>query len=464
MLSLNAKVLLPAILALALQACVINPRPVQPERFDLITGRTAVIAHRGGPGPDGTRASAGRSLAAGVSYIELDVRLTRDGEAVILHDPTVDRTTDGTGVVAEMTLAQVRRLDAGVKYRDPAHPARSFAGERVPTAKEMIRFVGRRGVILLELKVPEAADAVVAAVQREKAFPRVVVRSADHAVLRRIKELDSRVLIGTMGTLPQENLQGFADQLKDLGVVSFTAVAIDRAQVETFRSRGIAVWGSNTNDPAVMRKLIDAGVDGIITDSSPVLAKLLKKQEPSEPPHRPESEDEDEPIEVSGLTGVRAGVWAIPEFKATVPAGLRKFTQAGLFDFGMDFSLDVAPIFIQSSFDYAFSSELSIVNFSVQAGVEADLGKMVLPLSLRASLGVMFAQLEVDDSRFGDFDHGIGFLTRVELLGKVSTSVVTSLWVDFRHIEFDYRPTVVSGDDAAGGATFAVGLSIGLRF
>jgi glycerophosphoryl diester phosphodiesterase len=462
MLSLNAKVLLPAVLGLALQACASRPREVPQDHVDLITGRTEVIAHRGGPGPDGTRASAGRSLAAGVSYIELDVRLTKDGQAVILHDPTVDRTTDGKGAVAEMTLAQVRRLDAGVKYRDPAQPARSFLGERIPTVREMIRHVGTRGVVLLELKVADAAERVVTAIQLERAFSRVIVRSADRDVLRRLKELDARVRIGTMGKLPEKDLDGFAEELKQLGVVAFTVPAIDKAQVEPFRSRGIAVWGSNTNDPALMRKLLDAGVDGIITDQAQLLTDLIQRKEPPAIPN-PE-DDEEEPIEVAGLAGLRAGVWAIPEFKATIPAGLRKIEQTALFDLGMDFSLDVAPFFVQSSFDYAFSSDLSVVSFSVQAGVETDLGKMVLPLSLRASVGVMFAQLEVDESRFGDFDHGIGFLTRVELLGKVSSSVVTSLWVDYRQIEFDYKPSVVSGDDHAGGATFAAGLSIGIRF
>ena len=59
----------------------------------------------------------------------------------------------------------------------------------------------------------------------------------------------------------------------------------------------------------------------------------------------------------------------------------------------------------------------------------------------------------MDEAQFGDFEHGVGFMARVELLGQVSTSVVTSLWVDYRHVEFDFKPSVLSGDDHAGGAT-----------
>ncbi len=462
MVALNAKALLTALAALTLQACAARPRAVPQDRAELVTGRTVVIAHRGGPGPDGTRASAGRLLAAGVTHLEVDVRLTLDGEAVILHDPTVDRTTDGTGAVAEMTLKQVRRLDAGVKYRDPTQPGRSFLGERIPTVKEMIRFVGSRGVLLLELKVADAAEPVVAAVQRERAFSRVVVRSADRDVLRRIRELDARVLLGTMGKMPDRNLDGFAQELEALGVVAFTAPAVDRAQVAPFRSRGIAVWGSNTNDPAVMRKLIDAGVDGIITDSSSILAALLQGHEPPKPSD-PE-EDEEEPIEVAGQATLRTGVWMIPEFKSMIAAGRREFERMALFDVGLDFSLDVKPFYVQSSFEYAVSSEISIISFSVQGGVEAELGTLGVPLAFRGSVGVIFSQLEVDEPAFGDFDHGIGFLARTELVARVSESVVASLWVDFRHIEFDFRPTVLGGDDSAGGATVAVGLSIGIRF
>jgi glycerophosphoryl diester phosphodiesterase len=462
MVALNAKALLLAVAALALQACAARPRAASQERVDLITGRTVVIAHRGGPGPDGTRASAGRSLAAGVSFIEVDVRLTRDGEAVILHDPTVDRTTDGSGAVAEMTLKQVRRLDAGVKYRDPAQPARSFLGERIPTVREMIRFVGARGVLLLELKVPEAAEPVVDAVQRERAFSRVVVRSADRTVLHRIRDLDGRILVGTMGKMPDQNVDGFAEELEAAGIVAFTAPAVDRAQVAPFRSRRIAVWGSNTNDPAVMRKLIDAGVDGIITDSSSVLAGLLQGQEPPRPSDP--DDDEEEPIEVAGQASLRTGALMIPEFKSVIPAGRREFQRMALFDVGLDFSLDVRPFYVQSSFEYALSSEISIISFSLQGGVEADLGNVGIPLAFRGAAGVIFSQLEVDEPAFGDFDHGIGFLARAELVGRVSESVVASLWVDFRHIEFDFKPAVLSGDDSAGGATVAVGLSIGVRF
>jgi glycerophosphoryl diester phosphodiesterase len=230
----------------------------------LISGETRVIAHRGGTGPDGTVAGCLRTMADGVAFLELDVRLTRDGHAVILHDPTVDRTTDGSGSVERLTLAEVKRLDAGVKY------ASAYAGERIPTVLELLRAVGPRAVVLLELKVPQAAEPVLYAIQAADAFDRAVVRTFDKEVLRKIRDRDPRFLTGTMGVMPDfRDIDQDVKELQSLGVRSFTPQtgrSVIRPLVDRFHAAGIAVWGTNTNDETQWRRLIDAGVDGIITD------------------------------------------------------------------------------------------------------------------------------------------------------------------------------------------------------
>jgi glycerophosphoryl diester phosphodiesterase len=232
-----------------------------------------VIAHRGGTGPDGTIAGCRRTLADGVAFLELDVRMTRDGHAVILHDPTVDRTTDGTGAIAKLTLAEVKQLDAGVKFD------RAYAGERIPTVLELLRAVGPGAVILLELKVPEATDPVIHAVQTAGAFDRAVVRTMSHDLLRRIRDRDPRILTGTMGRMPDfDGLDAYIKELKALGVRSFTpqtGLPVVRQRVERFQAAGIAVWGTNTNDEREWRRLIDAGVDGIITDRPAQLSATI---------------------------------------------------------------------------------------------------------------------------------------------------------------------------------------------
>jgi glycerophosphoryl diester phosphodiesterase len=222
----------------------------------LVDGTTRVIVHRGGK-PEGTIAGGEASIAAGIRFLEFDVRLTKDGHAVILHDPTVDRTTDGKGAVADLTLAELKKLDAG-------------GGRRVPTVFELLRAVGSRAVVLLELKVPGAAKAVMDAVRDAGAADRAVIRMADRAVLRLLRAADARLLLGTMS----------ADvDVLDLGLAAYTPLKneqLTREAVARLRAAGIAVWGTNTNDEAAMRRLVEVGVDGIITDSPDLLFRVLR--------------------------------------------------------------------------------------------------------------------------------------------------------------------------------------------
>jgi glycerophosphoryl diester phosphodiesterase len=267
-----------AVLLLAAASCA------APDVADLRlqTGRTRVIAHRGGTGPDGTVAGCRRTLAMGVVFLELDVRLTKDGQAVILHDPSVDRTTDGRGPVDQMTFEELRRLDAGVKFRDPAEPDRSYAGERVPTVAELLHAVGDRGVVLLELKVLKAAGPVMEAIRAEGAFQRAVVRTDDMEVLAAIRNSEPRILTGTFGPLPAEaELAALVAQLRGLGVSTITPRQVpSRDAVRRFQAAGIAVWATNTNDEVVMRQWIDVGADGIITDRPELLASILRTGSP----------------------------------------------------------------------------------------------------------------------------------------------------------------------------------------
>jgi glycerophosphoryl diester phosphodiesterase len=112
-----------------------------------------VIAHRGDSAhrPENTLASFASAVELGVEMVELDVQVTRDGHVVVIHDATVDRTTNGQGAVAEMTLAELRRLSAGY----PERFGDAYAGERIPTLAEVMSLMRGRGRILIEIK-PDA--------------------------------------------------------------------------------------------------------------------------------------------------------------------------------------------------------------------------------------------------------------------------------------------------------------------
>lgn len=242
---------------LLLAACGAPPR--------LLDGRVKVLAHRGSAGLDGTIAGAERSIALGVEILEMDVRLTRDGRAVILHDASVNRTTDGRGPVAAMTLEELKRLDAGVKFGRP--------GERVPTVEELLAAVRGRAWVTLELKVVAAADRVVEAIREAGAFAWVVVRSPELQRLGALKKAEPRLLTGAMAP-PNAD----PDALAALGIAAWTPssnAGLSRETVARFHAAGLAVWATLCNDPAEMRRLAALGVDGIITDDPEGLLRVL---------------------------------------------------------------------------------------------------------------------------------------------------------------------------------------------
>lgn len=152
------------------------------------TGQVHVCGHRGHSiaAPENTRAALRANRAAGGTTAEIDTVLTADGEIVVIHDLTVDRTTDGSGVVADMTLDQVQALDAGAWFGP------EFAGERVPTLAEAIACARSLG-LGLEVEVKEKRDlpryaAVLARVLSDPAdLAAVMMISFDHAHLRALK-------------------------------------------------------------------------------------------------------------------------------------------------------------------------------------------------------------------------------------------------------------------------------------
>ena len=193
--------------------------------------------------------------------IELDVQLTRDGEVVVIHDWTIDRTTDGNGAVRDQTLMALRRLDAGAWF------APAFRGEHVPTLAEVVE--GVRLPINVELK-PCGDDGLearaLAVVRAAGAFERVVFSSFDLAALERLRRLSPETTIALLW----ETL-GVAEALRAAERVGARALHLrkDEATPETLAAFGAAglpvrVW--TVNERAEMDRLVRAGVDGVFTD------------------------------------------------------------------------------------------------------------------------------------------------------------------------------------------------------
>lgn len=262
-------------------------------RTPVPTGWPVNIAHRGGAAivPENTVEGFRVATELGDVVLELDAQTSADGEAVVIHDPTVDRTTDGTGAVAHRSVADLQRLDAGYRFTPDGgdtHPWRG-RGVRIPTLAEVYReFPDRPVVIELKGDRPGTEEALWSAIEAAGAQRRTLVATNGTAVIRRFRAASG----GAVPTAASVNefaifwLLSFPGlhRLYDApfqalqppevyrGIRVVTPRFVRRAHEAGFR---VDVW--TVNDESDMRRLLDWGVDGIMTDRPDVLAKILSE-------------------------------------------------------------------------------------------------------------------------------------------------------------------------------------------
>ncbi|QIG38157.1 hypothetical protein G5T42_00570 [Microbacterium sp. 4R-513] len=226
-----------------------------------------VVSHRGGGAlaPENTIPAVEAALEAGFEWVEVDVRLTADRVPVLLHDATVDRTTDGTGRLADLTLAQVEALDAG-SWFGAAH-----AGTRVPTLEEFLTVLSAsHGRAVIELKGEwdvEAGAALIAALQAHGLERRVALASFHPGTLLSTSEASSlafRLLI--LKRLPRDIEQVVSGADARGVVVDWAAVARRPEVVDELHELGLRVVVYTVNDDVDWAETMDVGVDGIVTD------------------------------------------------------------------------------------------------------------------------------------------------------------------------------------------------------
>ncbi len=243
-------------------------------------GRPLVVGHRGNSSvaPQNTLAAFEAAARAGSDAIELDVHLTADRQVVVLHDDVVDETTDGTGRVDGLTLAEVRALDAGSSF------SRAFAGQRVPTFAEVARFaVAHPGVgLLVELKgVWSVEDVLLVTKQVDDAglADRVLVQSFWPPTVAALRDAAGHLDRALLLALHPDSLAELVEVCADLGVVAcnpeVALLAHEPGLVGTLHGAGLRVhvWTANTTDE--WDDLLVQGVDGIMTDRPDRLAGWL---------------------------------------------------------------------------------------------------------------------------------------------------------------------------------------------
>jgi len=237
-----------------------------------------IIAHRGASGhaPENTMAAFRRAVEMGAGFIETDLRLTRDARVVAIHDDTLDRTSSGRGDVHEYTLQELRALDAGSWFRSP--DGESFAGERIPTLDEILAFAHERDVVFyLEIKSESAwgiEHPVVAALGEFHQSVRVIILSFELGTLEAVHRLDPTIMTAYLYDRRVKNPVETAVQTGARQIAPRTNL-VTPALVQEAHDAGLQVVTWTANEPDLMRSLITAGVDGIMTDYPDLLRKIL---------------------------------------------------------------------------------------------------------------------------------------------------------------------------------------------
>lgn len=237
-----------------------------------------VIAHRGASGhaPENTLAAFKRAIALGATFIETDLQLTRDSRLVAMHDATVNRTTNGQGKVHDLTLMELRRLDAGSWFGS------EFAGERIPTMDDILGFSKKHDVVFyLELKPGGSwggEHALVGALRESGEIPRAVVISFDADILARLRKIEPTLMTGLLydGQIEQPLEKALEVGARQLAV---RGDLVTPALLKDARKRDLQVVCWTVNHPAHIRMLLAAGVDGIMSDYPDRLIAAQKKEE-----------------------------------------------------------------------------------------------------------------------------------------------------------------------------------------
>ncbi|WP_455661490.1 glycerophosphodiester phosphodiesterase [Pradoshia sp.] len=230
-----------------------------------------IVAHRGASGyaPENTIAAFDLAVKMKADYIEIDVQRTKDGKLILIHDTTVDRTTDGTGKVGDLTYKEIRRLDAG------SWMSEKYKGEKVPTFEEVLkRYKGKIG-ILIELKSPELYPGIEGEVAKLlKAYhldkPRnekVIVQSFNFDSMKEADQLLPRIPIGVLINKTADTTDAAIEQFSAYAEYYNPSYGLVTAELVTkAHEEGMKVQSWTARSRETVQFLLEMKVDGIITD------------------------------------------------------------------------------------------------------------------------------------------------------------------------------------------------------
>ncbi|MGG1685705.1 glycerophosphodiester phosphodiesterase [Pseudalkalibacillus sp. NRS-1564] len=250
------------------------------------------VAHRGASGhaPEHTLASYKLGDEMKGDYIEIDLQMTKDGKLIAMHDESVDRTTNGTGLVKDYTLEQLKELDAGSwfneKYPEKANPA--YEGLQVPTLEQVLQTFGKDARYYIETKSPEVYPGMEEELLRilnkynltgvNERSSKVLIQSFSQESLLKMHNLDPNLPLIQLISYkePATISEGELQELTEYAVgVGMSASKIDETYVQKVRSAGLLIHPYTVNEKEQMMRLLDWGVTGMFTNYPDLLSDVL---------------------------------------------------------------------------------------------------------------------------------------------------------------------------------------------
>jgi glycerophosphoryl diester phosphodiesterase len=232
------------------------------------------VAHRGASGeaPENTIISFQRAIAQGADVIETDARLSKDKEIVLIHDETVERTTDGRDKVSQLTLKEIKSLDAGSWF------GKEFSGEKIPTLSEALEVIRGRTKLNIEFKGkdPLLVPKVTNFLKDEGFIKEAILSSFDYSFIEEAKRLERRVTTGLLFATPAQRGTSFPYwKWADLILPRYNLVSEDLVKRAHSKSLKVIVW--TVDEPEEIKRLSDLRVDGIASNYPALLTEVLTK-------------------------------------------------------------------------------------------------------------------------------------------------------------------------------------------
>lgn len=240
--------------------------------------KISLIAHRGASdaAPENTLAAIKKALQSPVDFIEIDVHQTKDGEVVLMHDATVNRTTNGQGEIVNFTLSEIKKLDAGLWYN------LAYQQERVPTLEETLKLVRGRKKLLIEIKkgqddfYPGIENKILSIIQQHKAQNWCIVQSFYDDVLQNIWKSEfavptHKLIVAKFPFIPvyfDHRLRwGNFDKYDRAMAINANQYFITQGFVKELHNSGFKTYPWNLNDSEAINRVLAMGADGVITNA-----------------------------------------------------------------------------------------------------------------------------------------------------------------------------------------------------